>query len=104
MRRNFKLYFLLSAAVALSAGAIWNDYYIQKEGFSKEVVCKNGYLMSIISKSDGNTTQVIEQQYCYDINSWDSDCNHPPVRCIQSKPIKVRQLDSNKSKKKDHRK
>jgi len=64
---------------------IWRDDYIIAIGFDKEIVCKNGYLMSIITKTDHNITQRIEQQYCYDISAWNSGCLHPPVKCEKGK-------------------
>jgi hypothetical protein len=72
-------------AVSVLYSEIWRDEFIMRAGFNKEVVCKNGYLMSIITKKDGNMTQRIEQQYCYDISSWDSSCNHPPIECKKEK-------------------
>jgi hypothetical protein len=72
---------IVGIAISFLYSEIWRDEFILASGFSKEVVCKNGYLMSIITKKDGNITQIIEQQYCYDISSWDSSCNHPPIKC-----------------------
>ena len=76
-----KIIMIIMIAMSFLHSEIWRDEFIMKAGFSKEVVCKNGYLMSIITKKDGNVTQTIEQQYCYDISSWGGNCNHSPIGC-----------------------
>jgi hypothetical protein len=76
-----KMLIVLMIITSIAYSEIWRDEFILINGFNKEVVCKNGYLMSIITKTKNNTTQTIEQQYCYDISSWDNSCNHPPIRC-----------------------
>jgi hypothetical protein len=76
-----KIIMVVMIAMSFLHSEIWRDEFILASGFSKKVVCNNGYLMSIITRKDGNTTQRIEQQYCYDISSWDSSCNHPPIQC-----------------------
>ena len=76
-----RLTLLFVAIISALYSEIWRDAFILAEGFNKKIVCKNGYLLSIITKKDGNITQTIEQQYCYDISSWDNSCNHPPIKC-----------------------
>jgi hypothetical protein len=76
-----RIILLILAIISVSYSEVWRDEFILASGFNKKVVCSNGYLMSIITKKDGNTTQRIEQQYCYDISGWDGSCNHPPIKC-----------------------
>jgi hypothetical protein len=80
-----KIIMIIGIITSFLYSEIWRDEYVLSLGFNKKVVCKNGYLMSIITKKDGNTTQIIEQQYCYDISGWDGSCNHPPIKCKKEK-------------------
>ncbi len=69
---------LIMIATVLSAQIKWNYDYLIKKGWSVTTICKNGFLMEIVTTKDGGR---IEQQYCYDNSGWDGACNHPPVKC-----------------------
>jgi hypothetical protein len=76
--------FLALITMSLTA-EIWRDDFINGSGFNKEIICKHGYLISVITKKDNGIMKRIEQQYCYDISAWDGNCNHPPVKCEEKK-------------------
>lgn len=79
--KSLARFLILVILFVTPAFAVWTDYAIVELGFSKKIVCKNGFLTAILTRQEKDRNVTIEQLVCYDISGWDSSCVHPPIKC-----------------------
>jgi len=74
--------------------AIWDDTRAAQNGWSKTIVCKEGFLYSIYTKTTFDKLQTIEQLTCYSVGGWNGGCEHTPILCkVKNKGKKMKASD-----------
>ena len=60
---------------------------IHRLGLNIEIVCKNGYLVEVVTGKIKGKQIKVEQSHCINVSAWNSrGCTHKPIPCIGVAP------------------
>ncbi len=79
-----KILLILCLALSLYGGTTYRAFDIDKYKLSVDIICKNGFLIDVVTGKMDRINIKVEQAHCVDYSEWNKrNCNHSPIKCVK---------------------